>query len=244
MDNNFIVDMVKTSGMVNMEQAMNIYHLLMRVMLLNIPGHIVELGCHRGKTARIMQKVLDVLEIDREVHLYDSFEGLPGKRPEDGHTPFRAGQMSANPNAPKHLIAGEGFDEAHIFELFDEFKLRHPIIHRMWFNEITDSDIPSEIVFAHLDGDFYTSIMESLELVYPRLSSGGICIVDDYCDPVIVKPVFDSLGSLRKKNYRNLNVLNALPGVKKACDEFFADKPEGISQLYCGYQCHGYFTKL
>jgi hypothetical protein len=31
-----------------------------------------------------------------------------------------------------------------------------------------------------LDGDMYGSTMESLTALYPRLVSGGYCIIDDY----------------------------------------------------------------
>jgi O-methyltransferase len=31
-----------------------------------------------------------------------------------------------------------------------------------------------------LDTDFYSSTKKELEILYPRLVSGGVCIVDDY----------------------------------------------------------------
>ena len=31
-----------------------------------------------------------------------------------------------------------------------------------------------------LDGDTYESTMDVLQLLYPRLSEGGFCIIDDY----------------------------------------------------------------
>jgi hypothetical protein len=34
-----------------------------------------------------------------------------------------------------------------------------------------------------------------------------------------------------------------LPGVKRACDEFFADKPERMYALYAGPYAHGFFRK-
>ena len=77
----------------------------------------------------------------------------------------------------------------------------------------------------HLDGDFYSSIIESLTYVYPKLSKGAIVVIDDYCDPEIH------------------NVNNILPGVKKACDEFFKDKKEKVDVLIAGCESHGYFRK-
>ena len=86
--------------------------------------------------------------------------------------------------------------------------------------------MPKKISFAHLDGDFYSSILESLIYVYPNLSKGAIVIIDDYCDPKIH------------------DVNNILPGVKKACDEFFEDKKEKVGVLLAGGETHGYFRKL
>ena len=34
-----------------------------------------------------------------------------------------------------------------------------------------------------------------------------------------------------------------LPGVKQACDEYLADKPERISFIYSAEMSHGYFRK-
>lgn len=74
----------------------------------------------------------------------------------------------------------------------------------------------------------YTNpILVSLEYVYPRLTKGAICLIDDYGDPSI-----NPLG------------WNKLPGVKKACDEYLADKQENVSLLYAGDYTHGYFRKL
>jgi hypothetical protein len=37
-----------------------------------------------------------------------------------------------------------------------------------------------QVAVMRLDGDMYTSTMDGLNHVYPRLASGGFCIIDDY----------------------------------------------------------------
>lgn len=64
--------------------------------------------------------------------------------------------------------------------------------------------------FVHLDVDTYSSTLACLEFFYPRMSKGGIIISHDYCHA---------------------------KGVKKAVDEFFADKPEVVLGLAHGTQC-------
>jgi len=40
--------------------------------------------------------------------------------------------------------------------------------------------LPQHIAFAFLDGDFYDSILTSLQLVWPRLVPGATVCLDDY----------------------------------------------------------------
>ncbi len=107
-----------------------------------------------------------------------------------------------------------------------------PFIHKGWFQDTLPTQLPDQIAFAHLDGDLYDSILVSLSQVYPRLSKGAVVLIDDYVDPA----TFDG-------------PTEGCPGVRRACDEFMADKPEKVSLLYGGYSIpggfgsHGYFRK-
>jgi O-methyltransferase len=195
----------------NLEQAMNIYHLLSQVLLAVIPGDVIEMGSYKGITAILIQKTLEQFQSDKQLHLFDSFQGLPPKTAEDGHTYFTSGDCKST------------IDE--LKANFIKHSARLPIIHAGWFKDTADAQ-PGQVAFAHLDGDFYSSILESLQIIYPRLAPGAVVVIDDYCDPQL------------------LDVNNILPGVKRACDEFFADKPEKVSVLIAGNESHGYFRKI
>jgi O-methyltransferase len=82
---------------------------------------------------------------------------------------------------------------------FKKARLPLPIIHKAWFNDLRPGEIPNAIAFAFLDGDYYESIRVSLKLIEPRLVRGAVVIVDDYYS-------------------------NALPGTKKAVDEWLQNK--------------------
>jgi O-methyltransferase len=199
--------------MTNVEQRMNMFHLVSQVLAYGVPGDVVELGCYVGQSAVLMQKVIAHADPSRRLHVYDSFAGIGDLHEKDGDTIYRKGEMRA-------AIAD-------VRANFTRYGLRQPEIHPGWFRETLPDQLPDQICFAHLDGDLYEAILQSLEAVYPRLSEGAICLIDDYADPA----VFDGW--------------NLLPGVKRACDEFLADKPEKMSVLYCGRdQAHGYFRKL
>lgn len=199
------------SKMISVEQGMNIHHLLCQVLLLRIPGEVVELGCFEGITSILMQKTLDQFHSKKRIHVYDSFQGLPEKQAEDGNVPFTKGKFWS----PK----------SRLIRNFSDHDTKLPKIHTGWFKNTLPKGLPDTICFAHLDGDLYSSITESLTYVYPRLAKGAIVIIDDYCDPDI------------------LNVNNILPGVKKACDDFLSDKKEKMYVLIAGCESHGYFRK-
>lgn len=234
--NSFIPFIMKNSGMISIEQAMNIYHLLRGVIKCNIEGDVVEFGTNKGYSAALIQKTLRLYRSKKEFHVYDAFEGLPQKTPQDGDTKIPAGACKTTP---------ERFAQT-----FNTWDLPQPTLHIKWFKDVTDNDLPEKICFAHLDGDFYTSMKESLELVYPRLVKGAIVVIDDYSDDKINIPMNkeykqNAFANLSKAmmNREFVEKPNFLPGVKAACDEFFKDKPEKIDILFAGFAPHGYFEK-
>jgi O-methyltransferase len=207
----YILPPIYTGNHTNVERRLNIFHLLSAVLCYGIPGDIVEVGCNAGQTSVLLERIIEHHDPRRTLHLYDSFEGLPEASKEDTNTPYREGWMKVSPDT--------------VLENFRRFGLRAPQIHPGWFDATLPKQLPNKISFAYLDGDFYSSILVSLEHVYPRLVHGAVCVVDDYCDPARCE-------------------WNLLPGVKMACDEFFSHRAERVESLYAGDTAQGYFRKL
>ncbi|HET6924235.1 MAG TPA: TylF/MycF/NovP-related O-methyltransferase [Candidatus Saccharimonadales bacterium] len=158
------------SDQVSKAQVAVILEELERVGEQGTPGAVVEFGCYIGTTSLFIRRLLDALGDDgRELHVYDSFEGLPPKTTADASPAgeqFKAGELSVSKK-----------------QFLTEFKkagLRPPVIHKGWFNDLTTTDVPETIALAFLDGDFYTSIRDSLKLVLPRMQPGGAIVIDDY----------------------------------------------------------------
>ncbi len=168
----------------------------------NINGDVVEFGCNVGTTSVFIQKLLNGR---KGFHVYDSFEGFPEKDQRDE-------------GAPYHFKFEKGacaIPEGRFKETFNGFSLPLPVIHKGWFKDAIE--IPEQISFAFFDSDFYTSILDSWEKVYPRLTLGAKVCVHDYD-------------------------WNVLPGVKMACDDFLRYTSESgtiVSENYIGI-----FTKL
>lgn len=169
---------------------------------LNATGAVVEFGCYAGTTSLYIRRVLDGYRDEREFHVYDSFEGLPHKSSEDASPvgeQFKAGELSVG---KKQLI--ENFKKAH---------LKLPIIHKGWFSDLKATDVPEQIAFAFLDGDYYQSIKTSLKLIENKLAVGAIIVVDDYSNEALpgASKAFDDWA-----NSRNLRItaVNSLGVVK------------------------------
>jgi len=154
--------------MMSLDSLSNIYWGLSHLLELGLPGDVVELGCHEGRTSVILQMIIDHLDPGRTLHVYDSFEGLPEPGPLDGPF-FSAGNLMVS---QRDLIA-----------TFDAWGLRHPVIHAGWFEDTLPAGLPDTIAFGLLDSDFYESVLVSLQHVWPRVVPGGIVVIDDYCDP-------------------------------------------------------------
>jgi O-methyltransferase len=155
-----------------------------------VDGAVTEFGCYAGTTSLFVRRILDGrgLSDSRPFHAYDSFDGLPPKSTQDNN----AAGIDFEPG--KLFVSKKDF-----LQQFRAANLRPPIVHKGWFDQLTDADVPDSIAFAFLDGDFYGSIISSLRLVWPRLSAGGTILIDDY-----------------KRE--------TLPGVERAIHDFFQNK--------------------
>jgi len=137
-------------------------------------GAVVEFGCYIGTTSLFIRRLLDHYGIDNVFHVYDSFAGLPMKSAHDASPAglqFRAGELSAS---KKDFVLQ-----------FKKAGLHTPYIHKGWFADLQPADIPDDIMFAYLDGDYYDSIMASLEHIAPKLQPGATIVVDDYMNEAL-----------------------------------------------------------
>ncbi|MBF2053402.1 MAG: class I SAM-dependent methyltransferase [Candidatus Sericytochromatia bacterium] len=163
--------------MSNSDKLKNIWDLLARHGP-DCQGDWVELGCHTGHTSVLLQWFRQLFGHSGALHVYDSFEGLPPPGGRDDDTPFASGMCRA---ARAELEAR--------FALHD---LPLPRIYPGWFAQTLPQQLPEQIALAYLDGDFYESIMESLQAIAPRLLPGALVLIDDYFAPVLpgVKAAF------------------------------------------------------
>lgn len=186
------------SDQVSKDEVRTILNMLSIVLEKGIEGDIVEFGCYTGTTSLFISRLLKELDPSRAFHVYDSFSGLPEKSTEDSSpagTQFVAGELSAS---KKQFV-----------ENYMKAGLPLPIIHKSWFSDLSEKDVPEKICFAFLDGDYYHSILDPWRLIKGSLSSGAVIAIDDYTNsslPGVYKAVDVIAGNL-KASIRSENTL-------------------------------------
>lgn len=119
----------------------------------------------------------------RKLHLFDSFEGLPEPREEDGEKAANySGGVSSGQLKSVHQCEA-GIDVVRNF-IFDRLGLPKKMVcfHQGWFQDTLPNlgQEPAKIAVLRLDGDWYESTKVCLEHLYDRVSPGGAVILDDY----------------------------------------------------------------
>ncbi|MBZ5619761.1 MAG: TylF/MycF family methyltransferase [Acidobacteriia bacterium] len=151
----------------------NLAACLERIHRLNVPGDLIECGVWRGGATIFMRGFLKAYGItDRTVWVADSFAGLPPPGlPQDAGMDLSASQY------PALAISLET-----VRDLFARYDLLDGQVRFLpgWFKDtLPDSPIQT-LALLRLDGDLYESTWDALTALYPKLSTGGFVIVDDY----------------------------------------------------------------
>jgi O-methyltransferase len=153
-----------------------------------IPGAFAECGVWRGGS--IIAMILTLQELgrtDRDLYLYDTFEGMT--EPTE-HDVSAFGRSAVDIWSEAQEREGVAFPE-YFNEEFTEDIVRENVLgtgypaERVHFvrgtvEETLPEQAPAEIALLRLDTDWYESTRHELVHLYPRLVDGGVLIIDDY----------------------------------------------------------------
>jgi len=151
-----------------------------------IPGGFAECGVWRGGSVLAMILTLQELGVcDRDVYLYDTFEGMTA--------PTEADTSPMHPPALEtwHETDGRPYQELFDPEAFNEGSVREVVLstaypaERVHFvrgpvEQTLPDRAPERLALLRLDTDWYESTRHELVHLYPTLQDGGVLIIDDY----------------------------------------------------------------
>jgi O-methyltransferase len=149
-----------------------------------IPGAMVECGVWKGGSMMAVALTLIGLgKQDRDLYLFDTFEGMPQPSgmdvSHDGLTAaadFEKTKISEDSSdwcrAPLDLVqtvlGSTGYDSSRIHLVKGKVEDTIP------------EAAPERIALLRLDTDWYESTRHELQHLFPRLSPGGVIVIDDY----------------------------------------------------------------
>lgn len=165
--------------MVGLARLNNIQKCVTDAIEQGVAGDLIETGVWRGGSCIFMRSILKAYgDIGRKVWVADSFEGIP--KPDAKNYPADAAEERKNAFYKFDQLA---VSEEQVRENFARYSLLDSQVYFLkgWFRD-TMPTIPEAQRFAviRLDGDLYESTWDAITSLYPKLSTGGYCLIDDY----------------------------------------------------------------
>jgi hypothetical protein len=150
-----------------------------------IPGGFVECGVWKGGSMMaIARTLLRANQTDRDLYLFDTFEGMSPPTDRDVAIDGRRAD-----DLLRRSDRGSEKDEIWCYAPLDAVRAAmtstgYPA-HRIHFfagavEDTVPSAAPPTIALLRLDTDWYESTRHEIQHLYPRLARGGVLIVDDY----------------------------------------------------------------
>lgn len=138
-------------------------------MVSDVAGNALEVGVYMGGSLSVIAKALP----HKRIYGFDTFKGLPSEKHSTTEV-FKPGEFHSGSldRVKLDLLQDQVFNFKLVEGLFPE-----SVDEMDWKNYDGHN---KGICFAHLDVDYEKSMRDCLSWVGPRLSQGGIIVVDDY----------------------------------------------------------------
>ena len=129
-----------------------------------VVGDFAELGVYKGNSAKMLQE----MDPERMIHLFDTFTGFPSTDLE-GESGDAAAYTSSN------------FADTDAKSVMDRFKYPGNIkLHPGYFPQTATGLEMNIFSLVNIDVDLYKPTKSGLDFFYPKLAPGGVILVHDH----------------------------------------------------------------
>jgi O-methyltransferase len=178
-----IMAQISGATMTTLEAQLSLINAVRYTVKFGLPGAFVECGVWRGGSS--MAIALTLLQegvTDRDIYLYDTFQGMT--------QPSSVDRTGDGVSAATHLEQDSLKTGVWCLSSYEEVRRNllstgYPSERLHFIQGAVEETIPecapfSEIALLRLDTDWYESTKHELEHLYPRLVPHGIVVIDDY----------------------------------------------------------------
>jgi hypothetical protein len=173
-----IIEQTRPFTLTSPERIFALKNAIEYVIKYDIPGDIVECGVWKGGSMMAAALTLLNLGVKRPLYLFDTFAGMTPPTAVDhdflgrsATQDFEAGLLEFANIALEEVrtnLRSTGYDENLITYI------KGPV------EETLPANAPQAIAVLRLDTDWYESTRHELQHLFPRVSGGGVLIIDDY----------------------------------------------------------------
>lgn len=163
------------------ERIISLVDAVRYVVRASIPGAFAECGVWRGGSVMVIARTLvDLGADDRDLYLYDTFDqpSPPGEHDitlsGDAVADLLADARTLDAFAHLPMSDLEGLLRATRYP-WERFHIVQGFVERT-----LPAHAPEQLALCRLDTDLYESTAHELTHLWPRLSRGGVLLVDDY----------------------------------------------------------------
>lgn len=178
-----MLNVCKPYTMTSGERLLHTFRTIKELDKEKIEGAIVECGVYKG--GQIISAWLGNTKSKRQFWLYDTFEGMTPPTEDD----YRINADGSYGFAHQSTKAKNGYDQWCRAELNEVVENINPFIPQNQTKYVVGDvcktlenpgNVPTNIALLRLDTDWYESTYKELQVLWPKLSIGGICVIDDY----------------------------------------------------------------
>lgn len=147
---------IQTHTLLHKKKAYQIYQFARQSS--RISGEFAEVGVYKGGTAKLIARLAPA----KEVHLFDTFSGMPDTNQYDFH---KKGDFDDTSLQGVHNFLQD---------------CRNTSLYAGFFPATAGPIMAKRFAFVHIDVDIYQSVKDCCEFFYDRMTTGGIMLFDDY----------------------------------------------------------------
>lgn len=186
----------KPFTMTSIERMYALYKGVEYIVKNNIPGDFVECGVWKGGSSMLIAKTLLKFGVsDRQIWMYDTYEGMsePGEEDKD-ILGINAKELlnNASKEVSESVWCYSGLEEVRTNLTTTKYPINHINFIKGKVEDTIPDTIPKKnISLLRLDTDWYESTKHELTSLFPLLVKSGVLIIDDYGHWVGAKKAVD-----------------------------------------------------
>lgn len=141
---------------------------------LRVPGDFVECGVFEGEMSWLVSQVVDLEAAGRTFYLYDTFDGFSSK--------YSSAETDYPHNPRVFDLHDEVYRQPHLHGKVVELFADQPNVRviKGVVPDVLHENSPEQIAYLHIDMNSPGPEIAALELLFDRVSPGGVIVLDDY----------------------------------------------------------------